>query len=249
MSGPRVLVVDDEQQILRALRTSLRAAGYEVDTAETAEGALAAAALRPPEAMILDLVLPDGTGTDVCREFRSWSSAPVIILSAVGEEREKVAALDAGADDYVTKPVGIDELLARLRAVLRRTSPSGEPVIQVGELLIDLEKRSVSAAGARSLDASPVRPPAGVRAQSRQAPHPEDAPARGLGPRVPRRVESAPRERVAVAPQNRARPGASALLADRAWRRLPPRRSDRLVLQAFFRAAGRIFRRPSAARS
>ena len=98
--------------------------------------------------MILDLVLPDGTGTDVCREFRSWSSAPVIILSAVGEEREKVAALDAGADDYVTKPVGIDELLARLRAVLRRTSPSGEPVIQVGELLIDLEKRSVSAAGA-----------------------------------------------------------------------------------------------------
>ena len=148
MSGPRVLVVDDEQQILRALRTSLRAAGYEVDTAETAEGALAAAALRPPEAMILDLVLPDGTGTDVCREFRSWSSAPVIILSAVGEEREKVAALDAGADDYVTKPVGIDELLARLRAVLRRTSPSGEPVIQVGELLIDLEKRSVSAAGA-----------------------------------------------------------------------------------------------------
>jgi two-component system KDP operon response regulator KdpE len=143
-----VLVVDDEQQILRALRTSLRAAGYEVDTAETAEGALAAAALRPPEAIILDLVLPDGTGTDVCREFRSWSSAPVIILSAVGEEREKVAALDAGADDYVTKPVGIDELLARLRAVLRRTSPSGEPVIQVGELLIDLEKRSVSAAGA-----------------------------------------------------------------------------------------------------
>jgi two-component system, OmpR family, KDP operon response regulator KdpE len=148
VSGPRVLVVDDEQQILRALRTSLRAAGYEVDTAETAEGALATAALRPPEAMILDLVLPDGTGIDVCREFRSWSSAPVIILSAVGEEREKVAALDAGADDYVTKPVGIDELLARLRAVLRRTSPSGEPVIQVGELLIDLEKRSVSGAGA-----------------------------------------------------------------------------------------------------
>ena len=148
MSGPRVLVVDDEQQILRALRTSLRAAGYEVDTADTAASALATAALRPPEAIILDLVLPDGTGTDVCREFRSWSSAPVIILSAVGEEREKVAALDAGADDYVTKPVGIDELLARLRAVLRRTSPSGEPVIQVGELVVDLEKRSVSAGGA-----------------------------------------------------------------------------------------------------
>ncbi len=149
MSGTRVLVVDDEQQILRALRTSLRAAGYEVDTADTAKGALAAAALRPPEAMILDLILPDGTGTDVCREFRTWSSAPVIVLSAVGEEREKVAALDAGADDYVTKPVGIDELLAWLRAVLRRTAPSGEPVIRLGELVVDLEKRSVSVGGTR----------------------------------------------------------------------------------------------------
>lgn len=147
MSGTRVLVVDDEQQILRALRTSLRAAGYEVDTADTAKGALAAAALRPPEAMILDLVLPDGTGIDVCREFRTWSSAPVIVLSAVGEEREKIAALDAGADDYVTKPVGIDELIARLRAVLRRTAPSGEPVIRLGELVVDLEKRSVSVGG------------------------------------------------------------------------------------------------------
>ncbi len=129
MSGARVLVVDDEQQILRALRTSLRGAGYEVETADTAEGALAAAAMRPPEAVILDLVLPDGTGTDVCRELRTWSSAPVIVLSAVGDEREKVAALDAGADDYVTKPVGIDELLARLRAALRRAVPSGEPVL------------------------------------------------------------------------------------------------------------------------
>ena len=142
-----MLVVDDEQQILRALRTSLRGAGYEVDTAETAESALAAAAMRPPDAVILDLVLPDGTGIDVCRELRGWSSAPVILLSAVGEEREKVAALDAGADDYVTKPVGIDELLARLRAVLRRTSPAGEPVIELGELVVDLEKRAVTVAG------------------------------------------------------------------------------------------------------
>jgi len=142
-----VLVVDDEQQILRALQTSLRGAGFEVETADTAEGALTAAAMRPPEAVILDLVLPDGTGTDVCRELRTWSSAPVIILSAVGEEREKVAALDAGADDYVTKPVGIDELLARLRAALRRTTPSGEPVITIGELVVDLQKRSVSVGG------------------------------------------------------------------------------------------------------
>src|SRR5262245_62951816 len=145
--GPRVLVVDDEQQILRALRTSLRGAGYEGETAATAETALAAAALRPPEAVILDLILPDGSGTEVTREFRTWSSAPVIVLSAVGEEREKVAALDAGADDYVTKPVGIDELLARLRAVLRRTSASGEPVIELGGLIVDLQKRTVSVDG------------------------------------------------------------------------------------------------------
>jgi two-component system KDP operon response regulator KdpE len=146
-NGPRVLVVDDEPQILRALRTSLRGAGYEVETADTADGALAEAAMRPPDAVILDLVLPDGTGIDVCRELRTWSHAPVIVLSAVGEEREKVAALDAGADDYVTKPVGIDELLARLRAVLRRTTPSGEPVIELGELVVDLEKRAVTVAG------------------------------------------------------------------------------------------------------
>ncbi|HEV2592897.1 MAG TPA: response regulator [Gaiellaceae bacterium] len=147
MSGTRVLVVDDEQQILRALRTSLRGAGYEVDTADSVESALAAAGMRPPKAVILDLVLPDGTGTEVARELRKWSSAPIIVLSAVGEEREKVAALDAGADDYVTKPVGIDELLARLRAVLRRTTPSGEPVITIGELVIDLQKRLVTKAG------------------------------------------------------------------------------------------------------
>jgi two-component system, OmpR family, KDP operon response regulator KdpE len=147
-NGPRVLVVDDEQQILRALRTSLRGAGYEVETADTVEGALAAAALRPPEAVILDLILPDGTGIDVARELRSWSSAPVIVLSAVGEEREKIAALDAGADDYVTKPVGIDELLARLRAVLRRAGPSTGPVIEIADLVVDLEKRSVTMAGA-----------------------------------------------------------------------------------------------------
>jgi two-component system, OmpR family, KDP operon response regulator KdpE len=147
MSKARILVVDDEQQILRALRTSLRAAGYEVETAETARDALATAAMRPPEAVILDLVLPDGTGTEVARELRTWSSAPVIVLSAVGEEQEKVAALDAGADDYVTKPVGIDELLARLRAALRRTSVSGQPVITIGELVVDMQKRTVSVAG------------------------------------------------------------------------------------------------------
>jgi two-component system KDP operon response regulator KdpE len=144
-----VLLVDDEPQILRALQTSLRGAGYEVATAATAEQALSTAAMRLPDAVILDLVLPDGSGIDVCRELRSWSSAPILVLSVVGDETEKVAALDAGADDYVQKPFGIDELLARLRALLRRATPSGEPVLEVGELSIDLEKRLVTVGGRR----------------------------------------------------------------------------------------------------
>jgi two-component system, OmpR family, KDP operon response regulator KdpE len=147
MTGARVLVVDDERQILRALEMKLRGAGYAVDTAATARDALAQAAMRPPEAVILDLLLPDGSGTDVCRELRTWSTAPILVLSAVGEEKEKIAALDAGADDYVTKPFSGDELLARLRAALRRTGSSAEPVLEVGDLRIDRDKRSVAVSG------------------------------------------------------------------------------------------------------
>ena len=121
----RVLVVDDEPQIVRGLKVILRDAGYEVETAETKAEALDAVSVRPPDAMVLDLVLPDGSGVDVCREVRSWSELPILVLSAVGDEREKVRALDAGADDYVTKPFGTDELLARLRAVLRRGGDDG----------------------------------------------------------------------------------------------------------------------------
>jgi two-component system KDP operon response regulator KdpE len=142
-----VLVVDDEPQILRALQTNLRAAGYEIETAVTGEDALSKAAMRPPNAVILDLVLPDRSGVEVCRELRRWSSAPIILLSAIDEEVEKVAALDAGADDYVTKPFGMEELLARLRAAFRRTGPAGEPILRVGELVIDIDKRSVSIRG------------------------------------------------------------------------------------------------------
>jgi two-component system KDP operon response regulator KdpE len=148
-AGQRILVVDDEPQILRALGTTLRGAGYTVDTAATAEGALAAAAAQPPAGVILDLVLPDGSGTDVCRELRRWSDAPVIVLSAVGEEKEKIAALDAGADDYVMKPFSVDELLARLRAVLRRTAADSGPVIEIGGLRIDVAERIVSRDGER----------------------------------------------------------------------------------------------------
>jgi len=145
----RVLVVDDEPQILRALQTSLRGAGYDVETAATGEQALTMAAVWPPDAVILDLVLPDMRGTEVCHELRTWTTVPIIVLSAVGDESEKVAALDAGADDYVTKPFGVDELLARLRAALRRAEPSTEPVLEVGDLRIDLEARDVTLAGER----------------------------------------------------------------------------------------------------
>jgi two-component system KDP operon response regulator KdpE len=143
MTLATVLVVDDEPQILRALETTLRGAGYAVVTAASGEAALTHAAVRPPDAVVLDLVLPGKSGTEVCRELREWTQVPILVLSAVGDEREKVAALDAGADDYVTKPFGIDELLARLRAMLRRATPATDLVIEIGDLRVDLEKRAV----------------------------------------------------------------------------------------------------------
>ncbi len=143
MSGGRILVVDDEPQILHALKTNLTAAGYVVETAATGDEALALAALKPPDALILDLVLPDRSGTDVTRELRTWTSVPIVVLSAVGDEREKVEALDAGADDYVTKPFGMEELLARLRASLRRGGPPNGPIIELGMLTLDLEKKAL----------------------------------------------------------------------------------------------------------
>jgi two-component system KDP operon response regulator KdpE len=125
-----------------------------VTTADTAEAALTAAAVAPPDAVILDLVLPDGRGTDVVRELRTWSSVPVIVLSVVGDEGDKVEALDAGADDYVTKPFGVEELLARLRAAMRRVEPSPEPVRQIGALRVDLDRRAVSFGG-RTIQLTP----------------------------------------------------------------------------------------------
>jgi two-component system KDP operon response regulator KdpE len=142
--SPRVLVVDDEPQIVRGLRVVLRNAGFEVDSAGTKEEALDALSHRPPDAVLLDLVLPDGSGVDVCKQVREWSHVPIVVVSAVGDEREKVRALDAGADDYVTKPFGSQELAARLRAVLRRVSDTGtEPAIEIGDLVIDLSDRRV----------------------------------------------------------------------------------------------------------
>jgi two-component system KDP operon response regulator KdpE len=144
VSGPRVLVVDDEPQIVRGLKIILRSGGYTVEAAETKEEALGSLALRPPDALVLDLVLPDGSGVEICEEVRRWSRLPILVLSAVGDEREKVRALDAGADDYVTKPFGTDELLARLRAVMRRSAEAGgSPRVEIGDLVIDLADRRV----------------------------------------------------------------------------------------------------------
>jgi two-component system KDP operon response regulator KdpE len=148
VSALRILVVDDEPQIVRGLKIILRSAGYAVEAAETRAEALAALASRPPDALVLDLVLPDGTGVEVCREVRRWSRLPILVLSAVGDEREKVRALDAGADDYVTKPFGTDELLARLRAVMRRSADqSTSPELQLGALKIDIADRRVARDG------------------------------------------------------------------------------------------------------
>ncbi|MBB4665054.1 response regulator [Conexibacter arvalis] len=148
MSG-RVLVVDDELQILRALKVILRDAGYEPIAVATAEEALDAAATRPPDAAIVDLVLPDGDGIEICRQLRAWSEMPIMVLSAIGEEEQKVRALEAGADDYVTKPFGARELVARLGAALRRAGRAAdEPVIAVDGLELDLARRVVRRDGA-----------------------------------------------------------------------------------------------------
>ncbi len=157
MSGARVLVVDDEPQILRGLRVVLRRAGFHVDVAASVAEALDALAVRPPDALVLDLILPDGTGVDVLRDLRRWSSLPVLVLSAVGDERMKVRALDAGADDYVTKPFGADELTARLRALLRRAGDGagGEPVLAAGDVAVDLAARRVTKAG-RDVHLTPI---------------------------------------------------------------------------------------------
>jgi two-component system KDP operon response regulator KdpE len=146
--GPRVLICDDEPHIVRALKVILREAGFRPVTAGSVAEALDVAAREHPDAAILDLVLPDGDGLDVCRSLRTWSAMPIVILSAIGDERRKIAALEAGADDYVTKPFGAGELVARLQAALRRATPgSDEPIVRVDGLEIDLSARLVRLRG------------------------------------------------------------------------------------------------------
>ena len=141
----RVLVVDDEPQILRALRINLRARHYEVATAANGTQALDEAAAHPPDLVILDLGLPDMDGVDVIGGLRGWTAVPIIVLSGRADSNDKVEALDAGADDYVTKPFGMDELLARMRAAVRRT-PAAEapPRVRLGDLVVDLAAKRVT---------------------------------------------------------------------------------------------------------
>jgi two-component system KDP operon response regulator KdpE len=141
----RVLVIDDEPSILRALRINLTARNYEVTTACDGASGLAAVAKERPDVLILDMGLPDMDGTDVIHGVRGWTSTPIIVLSVWGAESQKVAALDAGADDYVTKPFGMDELLARLRAAVRRASPApDEPVVATPHFTVDLAAKRVT---------------------------------------------------------------------------------------------------------
>ena len=182
----RILVVDDEPQLLRALATNLRARGYDVELAPTGEAALTIAARKHPDLVVLDLGLPGMDGTEVIRGLRGWTSVPIIVLSVREREADKVAALDAGADDYVTKPFGMDELLARLRAALRRAAPAEEDAVVEtsrlhrrprGETRHQLRGRSAA-------DADRMARRRSARPQRRQARDPAAAAAGGLGTAV-----------------------------------------------------------------
>jgi two-component system KDP operon response regulator KdpE len=166
----RVLVVDDESPMLRALGTNLRARGYQVDLAPTGEEALQLAARHRPDAVILDLGLPGISGIEVIEGLRAWTTVPIIILSARGAEHDKVAALDAGADDYVTKPFGMDELLARLRAALRRIAPAPESaVVETPDFIVDLAAKKVTASVGRPTPSAATSRPEADAATGRRA--------------------------------------------------------------------------------
>jgi two-component system KDP operon response regulator KdpE len=148
VSGQRILVVDDEAPIRRALRSALTGHGYDVEVAEGGAAALDLIATWAPDAVVLDLMMPGVDGFEVVRQTRTWSQVPIVVLSARGEERSKVDALDLGADDYLTKPFGIEELLARLRAVLRRAGGTQAQQLSVGDITIDIARHVVTKGGA-----------------------------------------------------------------------------------------------------
>jgi len=156
MNKPKVLVVDDEEAIRRFLRVALTSQAYTVIEAISGQEALSAATAEKPDIIILDLGLPDIDGVEVTRLLRQWTQIPIIILSVRGSERDKIAALDGGADDYLTKPFGVGELLARLRAALRRTAQTAnEPIFTIGNLKVDLARRLVTVSG-REIQLTPT---------------------------------------------------------------------------------------------
>ena len=179
----RVLVIDDEEPILHALRINLTARAYQVSTAADGASGLAAMARDRPDVLILDLGLPDMDGTEVIRGVRGWTSTPIIVLSAWGQESQKVAALDAGADDYVTKPFGMDELLARLRAAVRRASPApDQPVVETADFTVDLAAKRVTRDGSRRpADTDRVAAARSTGPQRKPAGHAAAATAGGMG--------------------------------------------------------------------
>ena len=205
----RVLVIDDEPQIVRALQINLKARGYEVHLAGTGTSALKVAAQHPPELVILDLGLPDFDGVDVIRGLRGWTEAPILVLSGRTDSTDKVEALDAGADDYVTKPFGIDELLARMRAVLRRSNiAQDQPVVTVGGATVDLAAKRVTLETGEDIRLTPtewhllevlIRHPGKLMSQT-------PAPDRGLGPRLRNRQRQPPLLHGPAPPQTRDRP-------------------------------------------
>ena len=190
---PRVLVVDDEPQIVRALKVVLREAGFEALAAEDGPQALDLAAVRPPAAAIVDLVLPDGDGVEVTRRLREWSEMPILVLSAVGEEEQKVRALEAGADDYITKPFGTRELVARLQAALRRSDARRGGAGDRGRGPGDRSRRARGTARGRADPPDPdrVRTAARARAKPRAADDAPGAARGGVGTGVRRRHPAA----------------------------------------------------------
>jgi two-component system, OmpR family, KDP operon response regulator KdpE len=171
----RVLVVDDEPQILRALRINLRVREYEVHVAATGVEALQMASRYPPDLVILDLGLPDLDGVEVIQGLRGWTKAPIIVLSGRADSTDKVEALDAGADDYITKPFGVEELLARMRAAVRRTGTAEDrPTVRLGQLVVDLAAKRVTRQAAVATGAGPGPGVAGRTGTGGLAAYPDD---------------------------------------------------------------------------
>jgi CheY-like chemotaxis protein len=214
----RVLVVDDDPQLLRALRINLSVRGYEVITAPTGSRALALAAEHPPQVVILDLGMPDISGIEVLAGLRGWLTAPVIVLSARTDSSDKVGALDAGADDYMTKPFGMDELLARLRAAVRRAAVAtgaDNPVVETKSFLVDLSAKSHQERRGGPPDPDRMGHAGNAGAQSRQAGRPGRVAQRGMGTQVRQGNSLSACLSRAVATQARGRSIASRPSADR----------------------------------